>query len=169
MVLGVCLMEVMVWCVTVRRVERVAHVPRLWWGYVVIWAVVLALVVELSEAGVGGRGNVLMLPVVACHLALLELWFSCGVERLVPVAGSGVTVRWRWWALGRVLLVAVCIGVLDVGWCGVVRSGSGLGCCALSVGGCFDGPLARFGLLGLIRVGGRRPTLSSSRANDVPL
>ena len=53
-----------------------------------------------------------------------ERWSLCGVDRLVLVVGRGVAVRWRWWALGRVLLVEMCIRVLDVGSRGVVRLGS---------------------------------------------
>ena len=83
----------------------------------------------------------------------------CGVDRLVLVVGRGAVVRWPWWALENVLL-AVCIGVLDVGWCGVARPGSSLGCCAL-LARALTGPLARLGFVGLVGVEGRRPPLST--------
>ena len=67
-------------------------------------------------------------------------------------------VRRGSWVLGSVLLV-VCLGALEVGSCDTAWPESRLGHRAL-VAGTLAGPLARFGLLGLVDVGGRLPPLS---------
>ena len=50
----------------------------------------------------------------------------------------------------------VCFGALEVGWCDAAWPESRLGHRALLLGA-MAGPLARFGLLGLVGVGGRCP------------
>ena len=158
-VVGVSVVRVMVWCGPVRRVGRVVCGARSWWGVVVMELVGVALVLGHWEAGVGGGGGVLVLLVDPCSLALREWWSLCGVNWMVLVEGRGAAVRWRWRALGRVLL-AVRAGALDVGRCGVAWPRSWLGHRAL-LAGALAGPLARLGLLGLVGVGGRWPPVSS--------
>ena len=79
----------------------------------------VAVVLVHRGVGVGGGGGVVMVFVVPCPLALCEWWSwygvdVCGRRSLVGPPGQGAVVRWRWFALVRVVLL-VCAWGLGLG------------------------------------------------------
>ena len=108
-VVGVSVVDMMVFCGPVPGVGWVACGGWLRWGVVVIEPVVVAVVLAHQGVGVGRGRGVLMVLVVPGSLALRQWRSLCGLDlcgrwSLAGLLGWAAAVRRWWWALVRVLL-----------------------------------------------------------------